>query len=82
MVNQVHLKIMNERITRHGDYQKGLREKHEITVNVSLNKYKFLITLVHEISHLVAFEKFRHNIKPYGNEWKYSFQRLMIPFIR
>jgi hypothetical protein len=24
--------------------------------NSSLNKYKFLITLIHEISHLVAFE--------------------------
>jgi predicted SprT family Zn-dependent metalloprotease len=41
-----------------------------------------LITLIHEISHLVAFEKFGRNIKPHGNEWKYSFQRLMIPYIR
>jgi hypothetical protein len=82
VANQVHLKIVNERVTRHGDYRKGLSGKHEITVNASLNKYKFLITLVHEISHLVAFEKFGRNIKPHGNEWKYSFQRLMIPFIR
>jgi hypothetical protein len=82
VVNQVHLKIVNERQTRHGDYRKGLNGKHEITVNSSLNKYKFLITLIHEISHLVAFEKFGRQIKPHGNEWKYSFQRLMIPFIR
>ena len=82
VANQVHLKIVNERVTRHGDYRKGLSGKHEITVNASLNKYKFLITLVHEISHLVAFEKFGRNIKPHGNEWKYSFQRLMIQFIR
>jgi hypothetical protein len=81
-MNSVHLKIVNERQTRHGDYRKGLNGKHEITVNGSLNKYKFLITLVHEISHLVAFEKFGRNIKPHGEEWKYSFQRLMIPFIR
>jgi hypothetical protein len=80
--NRVHLKIVNERRTRHGDYRKGLSGKHEITVNASLNKYKFLITLIHEISHLVAFEKFGRNIKPHGNEWKYSFQRLMIPYIR
>jgi len=80
--NQVHLKIVNERQTRHGDYRKGLSGKHEITVNASLNKYKFLITLVHEISHLVAFEKFGRNIKPHGEEWKYSFQRMMVPFIR
>lgn len=82
VMNQVHLKIVNERVTRHGDYRKGPSGKHEITVNASLNKYKFLITLIHEISHLVAFEKFGRNIKPHGAEWKYSFQRLMVPFIR
>lgn len=82
VANQVHLKIVNERVTRHGDYRKGISGKHEITVNANLNKYKFLITLVHEISHLVAFEKFGRNIKPHGDEWKYSFQLLMVPFIR
>jgi hypothetical protein len=80
--NSVHLKIVNERQTRHGDYRKGITGKHEITVNANLNKYRFLITLVHEISHLVAFEKFGRNIKPHGNEWKYTFQQLMVPFIR
>jgi hypothetical protein len=82
VANQVHLKIVNERVTRHGDYRKGLSGKHEITVNASLNKYKFLITLIHEISHLVAFEKFGRKIKPHGDEWKYSFQIMMVPFIR
>ena len=82
VANDVHLKIVNERVTRHGDYRKALNGKHEITVNANLNQYKFLITLVHEISHLVAFEKFGRQIKPHGNEWKFSFQRLMVPFIR
>ena len=82
VVNQVHLKIVNERTTRHGDYRKGVSGKHEITVNSNLNKYKFLLTLIHEIAHLVACEKFGRQIKPHGNEWKYSFQQLMVPFIR
>ena len=81
-MNSVHLKIVNERQTRHGDYRKGLNGKHEITVNANLNKYRFLITLVHEIAHLVAFEKYGRLIKPHGNEWKITFQRLMLPFIR
>ena len=81
-INQVHLKIVNERVTRHGDYRKGLSGKHEITVNTSLNKYRFLMTLIHEISHLVAFEKYGRNIKPHGDEWKLTFQRMMVPFIR
>ena len=80
--NEVHLKIVNERMTRHGDYRKGASGKHEITINSSLNKYKFLMTLIHEIAHLVAFKKFGRNIKPHGNEWKYTFQQLMVPFIR
>ena len=80
--NSVHLKIVNERQTRHGDYRRNLNGKHEITVNGSLNKYRFLITLVHEIAHLVAFEKYGRLIKPHGDEWKSTFQRLMVPFIR
>ncbi|MES2813108.1 MAG: SprT-like domain-containing protein [Bacteroidota bacterium] len=80
--NHVHLKIVNERVTRHGDYRKDAQGYHVITVNTSLNKYRFLITLIHEIAHLVAFEKYGRFIKPHGDEWKLTFQRLMVPFIR
>jgi len=80
--NSVHLKIVNERQTRHGDYRKHPSGKHQITVNANLNKYRFLITLVHEIAHLAAFEKHGRFIKPHGNEWKMTFQQLMVPFIR
>lgn len=78
----VNLKIVNERVTRHGDYRKGADGRHQITINANLNKYRFLMTLVHEIAHLVAFEKYGRNIKPHGVEWKYTFQKLMVPFIR
>jgi hypothetical protein len=80
--NHVHLKIVNERVTRHGDYRKDAQGYHLITVNANLNKYRFLMTLIHEIAHLVAFEKYGRSIKPHGNEWKLTFQRLMVPFIR
>ena len=78
----VHLKIVNERVTRHGDYRRMANGQHQITVNATLNQYRFLITLVHEISHLVAFEKYGRSIKPHGIEWKRTFQQLMVPFIR
>jgi hypothetical protein len=78
----VHLKIVNQRVTRHGDYRKMPNGSHQITVNATLNKYRFLITLVHEIAHLVAFEKFGRRIKPHGLEWKHTFQYMMLPFIR
>lgn len=80
--NKVHLKIVNERVTRHGDYRIMPDGVHQITVNTNLNKYRFLVTLVHEIAHLVAFERFGRNIKPHGDEWKFTFQQLMLPFIR
>tara|TARA_R110002012_G_scaffold318227_1_gene536148 strand:- start:90549 stop:91151 length:603 start_codon:yes stop_codon:yes gene_type:complete len=81
-VNSVNLKIVNQRVTRHGDYRRLPNGSHKITVNASLNKYRFLMTLVHEIAHLVAFEKYGRSIKPHGLEWKRTFQTLMLPFIR
>jgi SprT protein len=80
--NNVHLKIVNQRVTRHGDYRKLPSGGHQITINASTNKYRFFITLIHEISHLVAFEKYGRTILPHGPEWKHTFQRLMVPFIR
>lgn len=78
----VHLKVVSHRVTRHGDYRLLPNGLHQITVNASLNKYRFLITLVHEIAHLVAFKSYGRRIKPHGTEWKQTFQHLMIPFIR
>jgi len=80
-LNGVHLKIVNERKTRHGDYSKDKNGQHQITVNASLNKYRFLITTIHEIAHLVAFKKYGQFIKPHGLEWKHTFQQLMVPFL-
>lgn len=80
--NHIHLKIVNERKTRHGDYRRMPGGSHQITVNANLNRYRFLITLIHEIAHLLAFDTFGRQIKPHGEEWKNTFQRLMLPLIR
>ena len=55
-------------------------ERHEITVNGNLNKYAFLITLVHEAAHLIAHLRYGARIKPHGEEWKSSFREAMQPF--
>ena len=81
-MNEVHLKIVNERVTRHGDYRRLPDGTQQITINANLNKYRFLITTVHEIAHLVAFRKYGRSIKPHGAEWKHCFRSLMLPFIR
>ncbi|MFT5248675.1 MAG: SprT protein [bacterium] len=80
--HSIYLKIVNERVTRHGDYRKMPNGQHQITVNSNLNTYRFLITLIHEIAHLIAFKKYGRKIKPHGNEWKHTFQQLMLPYIR
>ncbi len=80
--NNIHLKIVNERVTRHGDYRKMPNGQHQITVNANLNPYRFLVTLVHEIAHLEAFNHYGRVIKPHGKEWKLTFQQLMLPFLR
>ena len=80
--HNVHLKIVNERVTRHGDYRKMPNGQHQITVNANLNSYRFLITLIHEIAHLLSFNEYGRRIKPHGKEWKYTFQKLMLPYLR
>jgi|SRR5699024_8493596 len=79
---RVYLKIVNERVTRHGDYKQLPNGQHQITINANLNPYKFLITIIHELSHLVAFSKYGNYIKPHGKEWKITFQQMMMPFLQ
>lgn len=79
---EIYLKIVNERQTRHGDYQRLPSGQHKITINASLNKYRFLMTLIHEIAHLVTILKYGKEVKPHGREWKHTFTCLMVPFLR
>lgn len=75
------VKIKKERKTRHGDYKQLPNGKHQITVNANLNKYRFLITLIHEIAHFETYNNYGKYIKPHGLEWKNTFQHLMLPFL-
>ena len=75
------VQVKKERKTRHGDYRKLPNGKHQITINSSLNLYRFLLTLIHEIAHFEAYKQYGRFIKPHGIEWKRSFQHLMLPFL-
>jgi len=78
---QIQLKIVNQRHSKHGDYRLMPNGFHQISINSNLNKYRFLITTVHEVAHLVAFKTFGFKILPHGKEWKHTFQKLMLPFL-
>lgn len=75
-----HLKIVKKRQTKHGDFRLTKDKKYQITINNSLNQYQFLLTLIHEIAHLVTHINHRR-VQPHGKEWKQNFQHLMLPFL-
>lgn len=77
----IHLKVSRKRTSKLGDYRPPQNGNgHNITINHDLNKYAFLITLVHEIAHLVTWEKYGRRAKAHGQEWKHAFRELMEPF--
>lgn len=78
---KVHLKIKKDRASKLGDYRHPYKDSgHIITINTGLNPYSFLITLIHEIAHLVCWEKYKRKIKPHGEEWKTEYMQLMKHF--
>jgi SprT protein len=76
------LKIKRARMTKYGDYRPpGKSLNHRISVNRDLNKYAFLITLLHEMAHLTNWNQHRNKVAPHGQEWKQEFKGLMRPYL-
>ena len=76
------LKITKPRQTKLGDYRYPQNGKgHIISINNNLNPYAFLITLTHEIAHMMVWEKHQNTVLPHGKEWKEMFQKLMLNFL-
>lgn len=80
---QVHLTVARERKSILGDYRHRVQGKnHRISVNGNLNPYSFLITLLHELAHLLTFEEFGNRVAAHGREWKQLFGTLLADFIQ
>lgn len=74
-----HLKVTKVRTTKFGDYcPPRNNKKQRITINGNLDKYSFLITLLHELAHLQINEINGNLIKPHGKEWKNKFTQLLV----
>jgi hypothetical protein len=80
--HKVHLTITRQRESVLGDYRNAVNGKnHRISVNGNLNKFSFLITLLHELAHLLAFENYGNRILAHGKEWKLVYSSLLKDFI-
>lgn len=81
--HKVHLTITKKRESKLGDYRNAHSGKHHrITINADLDKYTFLITLIHELAHLLVFEKHGNNVQAHGKEWKSQYAELLKGFIQ
>lgn len=85
LTHKVNLTITRSRATKLGDFKAPTNNRPpRLSINGDLNQYAFLITLLHEIAHLLVWNahgiKYRR-IKPHGTEWKAAFQGLMVPFL-
>ncbi|MBP9102382.1 MAG: SprT-like domain-containing protein [Chitinophagaceae bacterium] len=80
--HKVHLTIAKERTSILGDYRHRTNHaNHRISVNGNLNKYAFLITLLHELAHLLTFEQYGNKVQSHGKEWKMIFGQLLAQFV-
>ena len=79
---EITLKLRPNRKTKLGDFRPlNLRGTYKITINKDLNPYSFLITSIHEFSHLVTFEQHQGRVKPHGLEWRDNYRSLLRPVI-
>lgn len=85
-------KVSKTRNTCLGNYSYRSNRGHLITINNDLNIYSFLITYLHEVAHLIAFQnaeqrfflgliKRRKKIIPHGKEWQNAFRTLLQPIL-
>ena len=80
---KVHLTVAKERKSILGDYRHRTHQNnHRISVNGNLNKYSFLITLLHELAHLLTFEQFGNKVMAHGREWKMIYSQLLDQFLK
>lgn len=80
---KVHLTVARERKSILGDYRHSTHHaNHRISVNGNLNTYSFLITLLHELAHLLTFEQFGNKVLAHGREWKMIYAKMLAQFIQ
>ena len=79
--DSLEIKVVNVRKTKHGDFKKLKNGFNQITLNHINNKYRFLITLIHELAHFKVYSNIKKRVNPHGIEWKSAYKLMMLPFL-
>lgn len=80
---KVQLTITRSRKTVLGDYRHAIAtDNHKISINGDLNPYAFLITLLHELAHLLCYDVYGNKVQPHGIQWKKIYAELLLIFIQ
>lgn len=79
--NNVQIKVVRQRKTKHGDFRVQRGKLVTITLNAMENPYRFLLTFLHEWAHYSVFSNYRKRQKPHGIVWQNTFHALVSPFL-
>ena len=79
--SKISIKITKKRKTKHGDFRRMVNGNYLITLNITSNPYRFLITLLHELAHFKVSQSVFYRIRPHGKEWKKAYREILLPFI-
>ena len=73
--------VTNPSKSRLGVFIPKRLSENNIRINNNLNRYSFLITLIHEMAHASIWIKYGRKVNPHGLEWKIEFKRMILPFL-
>jgi len=79
---KIRIELASHRHSKWGDFRAGrFFSSAIITINQSLEKEAFLLTLVHELAHYECWKKYKGRVQPHGKEWKIFFNTLTLPLL-
>jgi SprT protein len=78
MKYSIQLKITRDRVSKLGDYRPPVKyTKHRITINGNLGKYFIYLIFLHELAHLLVWNRYANKVQPHGKQWKEEFGSLL-----
>ena len=83
--SRFNLKFNRPRTSKLGDFRlpRSSNGLCSITLNQNLNPYQMVVTFVHEFAHYTVYVNYpKERFEPHGIEWKQTFARLLIPYLK